>query len=106
MSIGAPMTKQMRLTPSLQAIETENEPSAASADVAPDAPLMLASTAGGVTTSDFPDIIFIYGTEGDDVISWQGVTPVVIEGLGGNDQIYGPAWGNVFLSGDAGNDTL
>src|SRR5215510_11634011 len=69
-------------------------------------PLPLASTVGGVTTSDLSDIIFIYGTEGDDFIWWQGVTPVVIQGLGGNDQIYGPAGGNSFLSGDAGNDTL
>jgi Ca2+-binding RTX toxin-like protein len=91
----------------LQAIATEplleNEPSAASARAAPDAPLPLASTGSGVATSDFSDIIFIYGTEGDDVISWQG-GPAVIQGLGGNDQIS--AGSNCFLSGDAGNDTL
>jgi Ca2+-binding RTX toxin-like protein len=91
----------------LQAIAAEppleNEPSAASAHAAPDAPLPLASTVGGATTFDFSDIRFIYGTEGDDVISWQG-GPVVIQGLGGNDQIY--AVSNCFLSGDAGNDTL
>ena len=75
----------------LQAIASEplleNEPSAASEPAAPDVPLALASTVGGVTTSDFSDIIFIYGTEGSDLIEWHGVTPVVIQGLGGNDQI-------------------
>src|SRR5215468_9334731 len=60
-------------------------------------------TSTGVATLGFSDIIFIYGTEGDDVISWQG-GPVVIQGLGGNDQIYGSTGGNGFLSGDAGND--
>jgi Ca2+-binding RTX toxin-like protein len=94
----------------LQAIASEplleNEPSAASESVAPDAPLTLASTVGGVTTSDFSDIIFINLTDGDDVFSWQGVTPVVIQGMKGNDQISGPAWGNIFLSGDEGNDIL
>jgi Ca2+-binding RTX toxin-like protein len=65
----------------------------------------LASAIGDSPNLDFVDIIFFYGTEGDDVIHWQG-GPVVIQGLGGNDQIYGPAGGNSFLSGDAGNDTL
>ena len=80
----------------LQAIATEplleNEPSAATAHAAPDAPLPLASTVGGATTFDLSDIRFIYGTEGDDVISWQGGL-IVIQGLGGNDQIYGPSHG-------------
>src|SRR5215510_13728021 len=94
----------------LQAIATEplleNEPSAASAHAAPDVPLPLASIVGGVTTSDFSNIIVINLTDGDDVFSWQGVTPVVIQGMRGNDQISGPAWGNIFLSGDEGNDIL
>jgi hypothetical protein len=93
----------------LQALATdpllENEPSAASAYAAPDVPLPLASTGGGVATSDFTDIIFFYGTEDADVISWHG-GPVVFQGLGGNDQISGPAGGNSHLSGDAGNDTI
>jgi hypothetical protein len=55
-------------------------------------PLPRASTVGGATAFDFGDIIFIYGTEGDDVISWQGGL-IVIQGLGGNDQIYGPSHG-------------
>src|SRR5215475_3879074 len=84
----------------------ENEPSAASAPAAPDVPLPLASIVGGVATSDFSNIIVINLTDGDDVISWQGVTPVLIQGMKGNDQISGPAWGNIFLSGDEGNDIL
>jgi Ca2+-binding RTX toxin-like protein len=68
-----------------------------------DQPKSLIQTAGGATALGFSDIIFIYGTEGDDVILWQG-GPVVIQGMGGNDQIYGPTSGNCFLSGDAGND--
>jgi len=48
-----------------------------SVQTAPENLLSIDSTAA---TFDFSDIIFIYGTEGDDVISWQG-GPVVIQGL-------------------------
>jgi len=80
-------------------------PAATQEPLASDQPLPLASTVGGATTLGFGDIPFIYGTEGDDNI-WVASGPVVVQGLGGQDQIIGPTSGNSYVSGDGGNDSI
>jgi Ca2+-binding RTX toxin-like protein len=87
----------------LSSIDTTAASEVPPADVQP---LPLASTVGGVTTSDFGDIPFIYGTEGDDFIQVRISGPVVVQGLGGHDEIIGPTNGNSYLSGDAGVDSI
>ena len=102
------MTKQMLLaTPSLQAIETENEPSAAFAQAAPadsnsflHMDVILSNNDDEYLLSflatQYPDYTFtVYGLDGNDIIV----------GYIGNDTIYG-GQGNDYIDGYTGADTL
>jgi Ca2+-binding RTX toxin-like protein len=94
------MRKQIRpIAPSLQAIEIEDEPSAASTHAATDVPLPLTPTVRDATTQSI-----IFGTSGNDVlIGTEGDD--TIDGLGGDDRLDGGVYDDRLYGGD-GNDML
>src|SRR5262245_34127287 len=103
MPIGAAMKTLVHpVTPGLQAIETENEPSAASADVAPTLPIPAVGTNSlgrVINLSIGNDIYFLSDLE---AIYDNNIT---VHGLAGKDNIIG-YFANDKLFGDGGDDTL